>query len=130
MFRNYYDRLAILNFKELCPYFVTCEIITYRDGQFVLSANETSTGTNRVLDSIKRSLDANIDEIFDKFLSILERHGDSTCKILAKQMRNDLGTTGTAIHSNYFNCIRICYHHDSESWSQEEAAICNPLVNM
>ena len=78
---------------------MTAEVITYRDSEFVQHADEASTGASHILNKVSTSLDVNVDDLLDRFLCVLENHGDFTFKRLAQQMRNDLGTTGTALNS-------------------------------
>ena len=101
MFTAYYSRLSILDFRALCPYLITAEVISREDCQIVRRADESSKVALCVLEKISTSLKVRTDVKFDKFLSVLEDYNDNACASLAKEIRRDLlkSTTGMAINT-------------------------------
>ena len=83
-----------MDFRELCPYLLTGKIIDYKDSHIVQHMKEPSNAASHVLEKISSSLEIRIDIVFDRFLSILENHGDSRCKELVKEMKRKLSPTG------------------------------------
>jgi len=98
VFDNYYERLIHLDVKALCPQLVAAKIISHEDSHIVHHAVEPSKAASHVLRKIYISFRMGVYDTFDEFLSILEKHDDLTCNILADQMRKDLlkSKTGTA----------------------------------
>jgi len=97
VFDNYYERLIYLDVKALCPQLVAAKIISHEDNQIVQHTVEPSKAASHVLRKIYISFRMGICDTFDEFLSILEKHDNLTCNILADQMRKDLLKNKTGI---------------------------------
>jgi len=71
-------------FKEWSHYFVSARIITNEDNQIIQKTIQLpSQIASRVLDRIHQSLNIGMTDMLDKFLFIMEQHGDMSCVELA-----------------------------------------------
>ena len=96
MFTAYYSRLIHLDFKRLCYQLLTAKIIDYQDIDIIQGMVERSKAASHVLGKISTSLQVGMDELFLRFLSVLENHDDLICAQLAKEIRRDLSLNGTS----------------------------------
>ena len=109
VFTSYYERLAHLNFEALYPALRSASILSHADSSPVLQATEIKAAIH-VLNKISASLDADVDDVFDRFLLVLENSDDLANKKLAENIRSDLlsSTTGIpslgslAVHKYYY----------------------------
>lgn len=85
-----------MDFKGLCSHLLTAKIIQHEDICIIQGMVEPSKAASHVLGKISTSLQVGMDELFHRFLSVLENHDDLTCVQLAKEIRRDLSPNGTA----------------------------------
>ena len=96
VFTAYYSRLIHLDFKRLCYQLLTAKIINYQDIDIIQGMVERSNAASHVLGKISTSLQVGMDELFHRFLSVLENDDDLICIQLAKEIRRDLSPNGTS----------------------------------
>ena len=74
---------------------ISTRVIDHQDG---LAIQEAAYSPIIILSKISASLEAQVVDKFDSFLSVLKNHDDTVCKHLADKMTHDLlkSTTGIA----------------------------------
>ena len=97
-FRRNYVKLVNLNLKNLRPVLFADAVITQQESQSIQRTVDGLTAATQIVETILTSLQPHEnDEKFDKFLNILEKHGDADGKRLARQIKHDSGTAGTFV---------------------------------
>ena len=72
---------------------MSARIITNEDNQIIQKTIQLpSQIASRVLDRIHQSLNIGMNDMLDKFLFIMEQHGDMSCVELANHIRGRLST--------------------------------------
>ena len=84
-----------MDFKGLCPQLLTAEIIRHQDIPIIQATVDPFKAASHVLEKISTSLEVGMDELFLRFLSVLEKRDDITYAQLAKEIRRDLSQNGT-----------------------------------
>ena len=90
VFTKYYAKLSeVVPFKEWSHHFVSAGIITNEDNRIIQNTVQLpSQISSRVLDRVYQSLKLGMmTDMFDKLLSIMEQHGNTSCVELANQIR-------------------------------------------
>lgn len=102
VFINYYSQIVCcVSAKSLCRYFVAENIILLEDSEEICAVSSDIKVAGLLLSKIYAALKAEINEIFYKFLDIVEQHDKSESKIIITSIRKKLSELKSAVKGDY-----------------------------
>ena len=96
MFINYYSKLTSVLQVDLCPHFVTNNIITISDQDEIIKIAATSrkAAVIMLLNTISLPLGTGYTTSFYKMLEIMQQHGNDAAQHLSGEILNEVGPPG------------------------------------
>ena len=96
MFINYYSKLTSVLQVDLCPHFVTDNIITISDQDEIIKIAATSrkAAVIMVLNTISLPLSTGYTTSFYKMLEIMQQQGNDAAQHLSGEILNKVGPPG------------------------------------